>query len=33
MDAWVRILRLMQRPADIVALALPYEREILYRVL
>jgi AraC-like DNA-binding protein len=33
MDAWVRMLRLMQRPADIAALAPAYEREILYRVL
>lgn len=33
MDAWVRLLRLMDRPADIAALAPAYEREILYRVL
>lgn len=33
MDAWVRMLRLMERPADIPALACVYEREILYRVL
>lgn len=33
MDAWVRMLRLMRRPADIPALAPVYEREILYRVL
>lgn len=33
MDAWVRMLRLMQRPAEIPALAPVYEREILYRVL
>lgn len=33
MDAWVRMLRLMERPADIPALAPAYEREILYRVL
>jgi AraC-like DNA-binding protein len=33
MDAWVRMLRLMTRPADIAALASVYEREILYRVL
>jgi AraC-like DNA-binding protein len=33
MDAWVRMLRLMKRPADIPALAPVYEREILYRVL
>lgn len=33
MDAWVRMLRLMDRPADIPALAPSYEREILYRVL
>lgn len=30
---WVRMLRLMERPADIPALAPVYEREILYRVL
>lgn len=33
LDAWVRMLRLMQRPGDIPALAPAYEREILYRVL
>lgn len=33
MDAWVRMLRLMDRPTDIAALAPAYEREILYRVL
>lgn len=33
LDAWVRMLRLMQQPADIPALAGAYEREILYRVL
>lgn len=33
MDAWLRMLRLMERPADIPALAPVYEREILYRVL
>lgn len=33
MDAWVRMLRLMDRPEDIAALAPAYEREILYRVL
>lgn len=33
LDAWVRMLRLMERPADIAALAPAYEREILYRVL
>lgn len=33
MDAWVRMLRLMNRPADVPALAPVYEREILYRVL
>lgn len=33
MDAWIRMLRLMERPADIAALAPAYEREILYRVL
>jgi AraC-like DNA-binding protein len=32
-DAWLRMLRLMERPADIPALAPVYEREILYRVL
>jgi AraC-like DNA-binding protein len=32
-DAWLRMLRLMQRPDDIPALAPVYEREILYRVL
>ncbi len=32
-DAWTRMLRLMQRPVDIPALAPVYEREILYRVL
>lgn len=32
MDAWIRMLRLMERPADIPALAPAYEREILYRV-
>jgi len=32
-DAWVRMLRLMERPQDITALAPAYEREILYRVL
>src|SRR3546814_1940072 len=29
MDAWVRMLRLMNRPEDIAALAPVYEREIL----
>lgn len=33
LDAWLRMLRLMQQPADIPALAPAYEREILYRVL
>lgn len=33
LDAWVRMLGLMARPADIPALAPAYEREILYRVL
>lgn len=33
MDAWVRMLSLMERPRDIPALAPVYEREILYRVL
>ena len=33
LDAWLRMLRLMDRPEDIPALAPAYEREILYRVL
>ena len=33
LDAWVRMLRLMERPGDVAALAPAYEREILYRVL
>lgn len=33
MDAWVRMLRLMGDPVAIAALALVYEREILYHVL
>jgi AraC-like DNA-binding protein len=33
MDAWVRMLGLMEKPGDIPALAPAYEREILYRVL
>lgn len=33
LDAWVRMLRLMERPSEIVGLAPAYEREILYRVL
>lgn len=33
MDAWVRMLRLMEHAHDITALAPAYEREILYRVL
>lgn len=33
LDAWVRMLRLMDRPDDIAALGPAYERELLYRVL
>ncbi|GAB2813950.1 AraC family transcriptional regulator [Comamonas piscis] len=33
LDAWVRMLRLMQTPSDIPVLAPAFEREILYRVL
>ncbi|HTD05236.1 AraC family transcriptional regulator [Undibacterium sp.] len=33
LDAWARMLRLMNHPSDIPALAPVYEREILYRVL
>jgi AraC-like DNA-binding protein len=33
LDAWLRMLRLMERPEEIAALAPAYEREILYRVL
>lgn len=33
LDAWVRMLRLMDRPSEIAALAPAYEREILFRVL
>lgn len=33
LDAWVRMLRLIERPEDIPGLAPAYEREILYRVL
>ncbi|HEY1398037.1 AraC family transcriptional regulator [Roseateles sp.] len=33
LDAWVRMLRLMDHPGDIPALAPAFEREILYRVL
>ncbi|QYO75187.1 AraC family transcriptional regulator [Devosia salina] len=33
LDAWIRMLRLMDRPDEIAALAPPYEREILFRVL
>ncbi|GED21515.1 AraC family transcriptional regulator [Halomonas halmophila] len=33
MDAWLRMLRLIDNPDEIVALAPVYEREILYRVL
>ncbi|HAP27362.1 MAG TPA: AraC family transcriptional regulator [Achromobacter sp.] len=33
LDAWVRMLRLIDRPNEIAALAPSYEREILFRVL
>lgn len=33
LDAWLRMLRLMDRPEEIPALAPAYEREILFRVL
>ena len=33
LDAWVRMLRLIERPNEIAALAPLYEREILFRVL
>ena len=33
LDAWVRVLRLMERPNEVAALAPSYEREILFRVL
>lgn len=33
LDAWVRMLRLIDRPDEITALAPAYEREILFRVL
>lgn len=33
LDAWLRMLKLMEQPADIPALAPAFEREILYRVL
>jgi AraC-like DNA-binding protein len=33
LNAWLRLLRLIERPEDIAALAPAYEREILYRVL
>lgn len=33
LDAWLRMLRLMDRPQEIAALAPAYEREILFRVL
>lgn len=33
LDAWIRMLRLMDRPDEIAALAPAYEREILFRVL
>ncbi|RYG85150.1 MAG: AraC family transcriptional regulator [Alphaproteobacteria bacterium] len=33
LDAWVRMLRLMERPGEVAALAPSYEREILFRVL
>lgn len=32
-DAWLRMLRLMERPGDIPVLASAYERELLYRIL
>tara|TARA_R110002124_G_scaffold1797_17_gene11575 strand:- start:32611 stop:33492 length:882 start_codon:yes stop_codon:yes gene_type:complete len=32
-DAWIRMLRLMDRPDEVAALAPAYEREILFRVL
>lgn len=33
LDAWVRMLRLIERPGEIAVLAPAYEREILFRVL
>lgn len=33
LDAWIRMLRLMERPDEIAVLAPGYEREILFRVL
>ncbi|AHF76122.1 Putative transcriptional regulator, AraC family [Sodalis praecaptivus] len=33
LDAWIRLLRLMNKPEEIAALAPAYEREILFRVL
>jgi AraC-like DNA-binding protein len=33
LDAWIRMLRLMQRPDEIAVLSPVYEREILFRVL
>ncbi|WP_251373762.1 AraC family transcriptional regulator [Janthinobacterium sp. JC611] len=33
LDAWIRMLRLMERPDEIAVLAPVYEREILFRVL
>ncbi|WAI81761.1 MULTISPECIES: AraC family transcriptional regulator [Achromobacter] len=33
LDAWIRMLRLMERPNEIAVLAPGYEREILFRVL
>jgi len=33
LDAWLRMLRLLDKPTDIAALAPAYEREILFRVL
>ncbi|MGV2125506.1 AraC family transcriptional regulator N-terminal domain-containing protein [Agrobacterium vitis] len=33
LDAWIRVLRLMERPDEIAALSPAYEREILFRVL
>lgn len=33
LNAWLRMLQLMERPQDVPALAPAYEREILYRVL
>lgn len=33
LDAWIRMLRLMERPDEVAVLAPAYEREILFRVL